>query len=71
MWVAIVLACSTQLATSCQVLANKSQLHYEESICIADSSKRASYLADAWYNSKHFKPIGIWPYSMEYITNEK
>jgi len=47
MWVAIVLACSTQLATSCQVLANKSQLHYEESICMVDSSKMASYLADA------------------------
>jgi len=32
---------------------------------------KLSLLSDAWYNSKHFKPIGIWPYSMEYITNEK
>lgn len=44
MWVAIVLACSTQMATSCQVLANTKELFYIESACNDDATKMAEYL---------------------------
>ena len=46
MWVAIVLACSTQLATSCQVLVNQNKLFYGESLCDVEAGKMANYLAN-------------------------
>jgi hypothetical protein len=44
MWVAIVVACSTSLATSCHVLANQDRVFYSESACKDDSYKMVSYL---------------------------
>tara|TARA_B100001094_G_C18159413_1_gene788362 strand:- start:900 stop:1088 length:189 start_codon:yes stop_codon:yes gene_type:complete len=46
MWVAIVLACSNQMAISCQVLANKDELFYNQSLCKEDASKMANYLVN-------------------------
>tara|TARA_R110002153_G_scaffold120520_5_gene265856 strand:+ start:1491 stop:1679 length:189 start_codon:yes stop_codon:yes gene_type:complete len=44
MWVAIVIACSTPLAESCQVFANKDRVFYSESTCKDDSYKMIGYL---------------------------
>tara|TARA_R110000803_G_scaffold47160_3_gene98593 strand:+ start:1096 stop:1284 length:189 start_codon:yes stop_codon:yes gene_type:complete len=44
MWIAVVLACSTQMATSCQVFANTKEMFYEESTCNDDAMKMSSYL---------------------------
>lgn len=44
MWVALVLACSTQMATSCQVFANTEEFFYSEMKCQDNSSRMASYL---------------------------
>jgi hypothetical protein len=45
MWVAVVLACSTQMAVSCKVLANTKEMFYEESACNEDVIKMSGYLA--------------------------
>ena len=44
MWVALVLACSNQMATSCQVFANTKELFYIESACKEDATEMAEYL---------------------------
>jgi hypothetical protein len=44
MWIAVILACSTQMATSCQVFANTQEMFYEELDCNDDATKMAEYL---------------------------
>jgi len=44
MWVAIIFACTSQMATSCEVLANTKEMFYSESECKSDATKMASYL---------------------------
>ena len=44
MWIAVVLACSTQMATSCQVFANTKEMFYEQFACNDDATKMAEYL---------------------------
>jgi len=43
-WVAIILACTNQMATSCQVFANTEEMFYGETACNADATKMAEYL---------------------------
>ena len=44
MWIAVVLACSTQMAASCQVFANTKEMFYEQLACNDDATKMAEYL---------------------------
>ena len=44
MWVAIILACTNQMATSCQVFANTKEMFYTESSCKVDATEMADYL---------------------------
>ena len=44
MWVAIILACTTQMATSCEVFANTKEMFYIELECKSDATKMSSYL---------------------------
>jgi hypothetical protein len=43
-WVAIILACTNQMATSCQVFANTEEVFYDDTACNADATKMAEYL---------------------------
>ena len=45
MWVAVVLACITQLATSCKVIANTEELFYNELVCKNDASNMVNFLS--------------------------
>lgn len=44
MWLAVVLVCLNQSATSCQVIANSKKIHMSEAVCAKDASKMSMYL---------------------------
>jgi hypothetical protein len=44
MWMALVLACTSESAFSCQVMANSKELFRTEKECKADSYNMSSYL---------------------------
>lgn len=44
MWVAIILACTNQMAASCQVYANTKEMFYTEPSCKVDATEMADYL---------------------------
>jgi len=44
MWLAVVLVCANQAASSCQVIANSKKLHMTEAVCSKDAGKMAVYL---------------------------
>jgi len=44
MWVAIILACTTPMAMSCEVFANTEEMFYIESECKSNATRMADYL---------------------------